>query len=195
MEKVAVRRINEWDAPAVLKIYSPMVEAGLSPIDKVSPTLPEMIQRIDRYSYGIGWLMCEIDSTPAGFCCLNEIPYDPTLPLELENLFSVEIQVYVKPEYQKRGVGTALISLMTDIMQYGNRREVFANIPLPNEPAIAFFEKKGFEQISTKNQILRIGKKLKPVDPIAETPTKPYLILNQDYEDAREYAATLVKQL
>ncbi len=194
MEKVAVRRINEWDAPAVLKIYAPYVEAGLSPAEKTPPVLQQLIERIDRYSYGSGWIMCEINSTPAGFCYLTEYPMNEEIPLDLESLFISELQIYVKPEYQRRGVGAALMSLITSIMQYGNKRKIYARIPLADNEAILFFEKMGFVKSEEKDGLFIMQKKLKPVDSSAKMPTKPYLIENEDYESAREYAATLVKQ-
>ena len=98
MAKVAVRRINEWDGPSMLKIYAPYVGTPLAPEDAL-PELQDYIRRIDTYTYGLGWLLCEIDSTPAGFCHLTENRHDP------ENLFSVEFQLYVKAEYQRMGVG------------------------------------------------------------------------------------------
>ena len=70
MKKVAVRRVNEWDGPSMLKIYAPYTE-GLEAFEGEPPELQEYIQRIDRYTYGLGWILCEIDSTPSGFCCLT----------------------------------------------------------------------------------------------------------------------------
>lgn len=195
MTKVAVRRINEWDGPSMLKIYGPYVENGVAAPEETIPALSEYIQRIDRYTYGLGWILCEIDSTPAGFCFLTEDRNDP------KNLFSVELQVYVKPEFQRRGVGKALLSLITSIMEYGNRKKVTVRIMEPNPEAKAFFLSQGFadageekgEKGGVTHPVLVMEKILTPQDPEAERPTKPYLIENADYEAAREYAATLVK--
>ena len=52
-------------------------------------------------TYGLGWLLCEIDYQTAGFCHLSEDPGDP------EDLFSVEFRLYVKQGLLRRGVGTA----------------------------------------------------------------------------------------
>lgn len=195
MKKVAVRRINEWDGPAMLKIYAPYTGTIQAP-EEALPALSDYIQRIDRYTYGLGWLMCEIDSQPAGFCHLTEDILSP------EDPFSVSVQVYVKEECQHMGVGTALLTLITDILNYGNRRNLTARVLLPNEPAIQFFEKQGFlsqlleptsfEKFGQKHDCMIMKKALCPVDPQAKKPTKPYLIENADYEAARERAALLV---
>lgn len=198
MAKVAVRRINEWDGPSMLKIYAPYVQQSLASPESEVPELQEYIQRIDRYTYGLGWLLCEIDSIPAGFCHLTESRDAP------EDPFSVEFQLYVKPDFQRRGVGKALWFLMRDILEYGNRRGVTARVVLPNPAAEAFFPAMGFtrretllrgaEKFGKYWDVLILEYRLHPKEPGAQRPTKPYLIENADYEASREKAAGLVRQ-
>lgn len=190
MAKVAVRRINEWDGPSMLKIYAPYTGTPAAP-EQEPPALQDYIMRIDRYTYGLGWLLCEIDSTPAGFCHLTEDRHDP------ENLFSVEFQLYVKPEFQRIGVGAALWALMRDIMELGSRKQVFARVGQPNGEAEHFFTAMGFAPYAVEREegreIRVMRYELAPADPAAQRPTKPYLIENLDYEAARERAAKLVR--
>lgn len=197
MEKVAVRRINEWDGPAMLKIYGPYCTASTLAEEEMPPSLGDYIQRIDRYTYGLGWLMCEIDSIPAGFCHLREDRRDP------ENLFSVEFCLYVKPEFQRRCVGKALYTLMERIMEYGHRREVTVRICGENPAARQFFQAMGFVKTQEVDSLEKFGeplpveiwrKTLSPQNPQAVKPIKPYLIENSDYEAAREQAAALVRE-
>ena len=188
MAKIAVRRVNEWDGPSILKIYSPYTGTIHAP-EQEPPELQDYIARIDTYTYGLGWLLCEIDSTPAGFCHLTEDRNDP------KNLFSVEFQLYVKPEFQHRGVGTALWTLMREMMELGSRKQVFARIDPRNREALSFFQAMGFataEETAEGEQLLYYT--LTPLDPCAERPVKPYLLENVDYEAARERAAKLVKK-
>lgn len=183
MAKVAVRRVNEWDGPAMLKIYGQYVGTVCAPEQEL-PALQDYIMRIDRYTYGLGWIMCEIDSEPAGFCHLTEDAEDP------KNLFSVELQMYVKNEFKRMGVGTALWSLMRDIMQLGSRRQVTVRFNSDNKEAAEFFAAMGFVN-SGNGGTMRYT--LTPADETAERPTKPYLIENVDYERVREQAAAQVK--
>ncbi len=192
MEKVVVRRVNEWNGPAMLKIYAPYTGTPAAP-EQEPPELQDYIRRIDRYTYGLGWLLCEIDSVPAGFCCLTEDRSHP------ENLFFVEFQVYVKPEFQRRGVGKALWSLRRNMREYGNRRRVFARVGRPNPAAERFFAAMGFSpsgrEWEEEREVSVFRYDLTPSDPGAERPVKPYLIENLDYERARERAALLVREV
>lgn len=197
MQKVNVRRVNEWDAPAMLKIYGPYADAGLCVPESGAPPLADYISRIDRYTYGRGWIMCEIDNVPAGICVITEAVRDP------ENPFVSDIEIYVKPEFQRRRVGTALFSLMRDIMQHGNRRGVYAPMLAGNKAAHSFFTSLGFEPVPGDDaagtpdedgkELLFLYRSLAPDQADAALPTKPYLIENADYEAAREKAALLVK--
>lgn len=190
MARVAVRRVNEWDGPSMLKIYAPYVGTPQAP-EPALPPLQDYIRRIDTYTYGLGWLLCEIDSTPAGFCHLTENRLDP------QNLFSVEFQLYVKPDCLRRGVGRALWTLMRDMMELGSRKEVFARVDRENPEGQAFFEAMGFapvgEEESEGRKVTVYRYALTPADPDASKPIKPYLLINQDYEAARERAALLVR--
>lgn len=191
MEKVNLRRINEWDAPAMLKIYAPYVEAGACIPESTAPTLPEYITRIDKYTYGRGWIMCEIAGVPAGICHIRETEAEP------DNGFVSDIEIYVKPEFKRRHVGTALFAFMRDIMEHGNRKKVFADIFADNEEGMAFYESLGFTLCGAGRDVrgratVRMCRELSPKKPEAETPTKPYLINNHDYERVRELAQEIV---
>lgn len=171
----------------MLKIYAPYVENTNCTPDTAVPTLPEYIQRIDRYTYGRGWIMTEIDSASAGFCLLTD------RDVEKGDWFTADIQLYVAPEYQRRGVGTSLYDLMLAIMHHANYRRVTAHIALPNDAAIAFHKKMGFSPVREEDGMLLMARDIEPENAGAERFTKPYLIENADYERAREHAATLVR--
>lgn len=172
----------------MLKIYAPYVENTNCTPDAAVPSLQDYIQRIDRYTYGRGWIMTEIDSATAGFCLLTE------RGVEKGDLFTADIQLYVAPEYQRRGVGASLYDLMLAIMHHANYRRVTAHVPLPNDAAAAFHEKMGFRPVREENGVLLMAREIEPENPGAERFTKPYLIENADYERAREHAATLVRE-
>ncbi|WP_099205951.1 GNAT family N-acetyltransferase [Scatolibacter rhodanostii] len=184
--KVNIRRANEWDAPAVLKIYAPFA-GKLSAPDAECPLLLEMIERIDRYTYGYGWLVCEIDGVPAGFCYVTEHKNEP------KNPFKLDLYIFVKEEFQHRCVGKGLFCLLSRILEYGNRRQIFVHLAQEDKQAFTFFHRLGFEEIETTAEVILMKYELCPDNAMADCITKPYLIDNKAYEDNREHAQNLVK--
>lgn len=189
MARTAVRRVNEWDGPSMLKVYTPYTGTPAAP-EREAPDLQAYVRRIDRYTYGLGWLLCEIDHQTVGFCHLSE---DPAAP---EDLFTVEFQLYVKQGMCRRHIGTALWELMRDMLEMGNRRRVVCRVHRENQAALAFFRAMGFvpleEKLPEEPEKLWLAYHLRPWDPAAPKPTKPYLVEAADYEAAREKAASLV---
>lgn len=189
MARTAVRRVNEWDGPSMLKVYTPYTGTPAAPEGEV-PDLQAYVRRIDRYTYGLGWLLCEIDHQTVGFCHLSE---DPAAP---EDLFTVEFQLYVKQGMCRRHIGTALWELMRDMLEMGNRRRVVCRVHRENQAALAFFQAMGFVPLEgeppEEPEKLWLAYHLRPWDPAAPKPTKPYLVEAADYEAAREKAAALV---
>ena len=189
MARTAVRRVNEWDGPSMLKVYTPYTGTTAAP-EREAPDLQAYVRRIDRYTYGLGWLLCEIDHQTVGFCHLSE---DPAAP---EDLFTVEFQLYVKQGMCRRHIGTALWELMRDMLEMGNRRRVVCRVHRENQAALAFFRAMGFVPLEEKPpeepEKLWLAYHLRPWDPAAPKPTKPYLVEAADYEAAREKAAALV---
>lgn len=189
MARTAVRRVNEWDGPSMLKVYTPYTGTPATP-EREAPDLQAYVRRIDRYTYGLGWLLCEIDHQTVGFCHLSE---DPAAP---EDLFTVEFQLYVKQGMCRRHIGAALWELMRDMLEMGNRRRVVCRVHRENQAALAFFQAMGFVPLEgeppEEPEKLWLAYHLRPWDPAAPKPTKPYLVEAADYEAAREKAAALV---
>lgn len=189
MGRTAVRRVNEWDGPSMLKVYAPYTGTHMAP-EQEPPGLQEYVQRIDRYTYGLGWLLCEIDHQTVGFCHLSEDPSQP------EDLFSVEFQLYVKQGLSRRRIGTALWQLMREMMEMGNRRRVLCRVDRENQAALDFFTAMGFVPLAgdppEEPEKAWLVYQLAPWAPQAAKPTKPYLVEAEDYEAARERAADLV---
>ena len=53
MARTAVRRVNEWDGPSMLKVYTPYTGTPAAP-EGEAPDLQAYVRRIDRYTYGLG---------------------------------------------------------------------------------------------------------------------------------------------
>ena len=172
---VCVRRVNEWDAPAMLKIYAEAIEDGLSPHEREVPELSEFVRRVDRYTYSRGWTLADVDGRCAGFAVAHECldaPDDPYL---------LDVEVYVLRSMRRCGVGSAVAGLI--------------RLPESNAGAVAFFESIGYGFLrrdahfrlkdSAPEAWVVLECRLSPADPNPMRPTKPYLVLSADYEAAR----------
>lgn len=177
--RTLVRTVNEWDAPTMLKIYNNYIDTNTCS-DTSLPSIAEFVKRIDKYTYGFGWLLSEIDSETAGFCVLSENSYNPA------DMFSAEINLWVKPNLMRRGVGDSLYHMMFGLMELGDKRKVFARINLPNSDAIAFHKhwgfhevetvKNGFEKNGDKFDVLVMERDLTPSKPNAIKSIKPIIV-------------------
>lgn len=186
---VCVRRVNEWDAPAMLKIYAEAIEDGLSPHEREVPELSEFVRRVDRYTYSRGWTLADVDGRCAGFAVAHECldaPDDPYL---------LDVEVYVLRSMRRCGVGSAVAGLIRDLAELGNRRALRVRLPESNAGAVAFFESIGYGFLrrdahfrlkdSAPEAWVVLECRLSPADPNPMRPTKPYLVLSADYEAAR----------
>lgn len=72
-------------------------------------------------------------------CCL--IP----LPLKKENQRELSA-IYIQPEFQRRGIGTALLT--EGIKTLRGIREIFVNVEKENKVGTSFYKRKGFKIIS-----------------------------------------------
>ncbi len=177
--RTLVRTVNEWDAPTMLKIYDNYIGTNTCS-DTELPTIAEFVKRIDKYTYGFGWLLSEIDSETAGFCVLSENSYNP------KDMFSAEIKLWVKPNLMRRGVGNSLYHMMFGLMELGDKRKVYARINLPNSDAVAFHKHWGFNEVETlkggfekngdKYDVLVMERDLVPSKPDAIKPIKPIIV-------------------
>ncbi len=187
--KVCVRRVNEWDAPGMLKIYGEAIGEGLSTYEWETPPLWEFVRRVDRYTYGKGWTLCDADGWCAGFAVLHECfdcPDDP---------FAMDVEVYVASHLRRRGIGAAVLGLICDIARMGNKRIIRARFP-KNDELLAFYTQCGFELLRTDTNFQHgddwtVMERRLDV-PEVERPTKPFLVPQDDYERIRrEWGATI----
>ncbi len=58
--------------------------------------------------------------------------------------------IAVVPAHQRRGLGTALLNALIDVARRRRAREVLLEVRADNEPAIAFYQRHGFERIARR---------------------------------------------
>ncbi len=187
--KVCVRRVNEWDAPGMLKIYGTAIDCRQSTYERELPALWEFVRRIDRYTYGKGWTVCDVDGWTAGFAVAHECfdcPDDP---------FMMDVEVYVDGALRRRGIGSAVLGLLRDIAEMGDKKVLRARFP-HSDGTLAFYKSCGFVEIR-RDEGFRPGETWTVVERRlnareVESPTKPFLVPQGEYERIRrEWGATI----
>jgi phosphinothricin acetyltransferase len=139
---VAIRMARPEDAQAILDIYAPYVIDTAITFVSTLPTADEirakMIDIEKRYPY----LVCAIDERVVGFAYANMVR-----PHEAYR-WNAELSVYIDPNYQGRGIATALYTALFQILKAQGFCNLYAVITLPNEASIALHRHFGFRELA-----------------------------------------------
>jgi phosphinothricin acetyltransferase len=146
----AIRPVVEADAHQLLGIYRPFVESTAVSFETVVPTPEEFAARIAKAVAGWQWLVADQDGQCIGYA------YGSSHRERLAYRWSVEVSVYVHPNYHRQGVGRALyVRLLEELAQKGFCNAL-AGTALPNDGSIALHKAVGFESAGV---FKRVGRK------------------------------------
>jgi len=90
------------------------------------------------------WLVAEVDGQVAGYVGSQSV-------LDAADMMNIA----VSPEYRRRGVAKALVN---ELIAYLSKNDVIAlllEVRVSNEPAIALYEKMGFQQVGRRPNYYR----------------------------------------
>jgi ribosomal-protein-alanine N-acetyltransferase len=66
--------------------------------------------------------------------------------------------IAVVPDHQRHGLGTSLLDALIDEARRRRAREVLLDVRADNEPAIALYERHGFERIARRRRYFGAGR-------------------------------------
>lgn len=142
-----MRHVLTDDAPGLLLIYAPVVEASFITFEYVVPSEAEMRARIENGSKQYPWLAAvEDDGTLIGYA------YACSWRARQAYQWSVEVSVYVHPEHQRRGVARRLYRELFRQLKKQGYVVAYGAITLPNPTSIAFHQAMGFQQVGCFQQ-------------------------------------------
>jgi phosphinothricin acetyltransferase len=138
---MTIRLATSGDALQILAIYAPFVEHTATSFETEVPSLDEMRKRIEGTLAHFPWLVLECGEAIAGYAYASAHRSRPAYQ------WSVDVSVYVHPDYRRRKVAKALYTSLLEILILQGYYNAFAGIALPNAASVGFHEAMGFQPI------------------------------------------------
>ena len=67
--------------------------------------------------------------------------------------WAVDVSVYVRPEFQRQGIGRKLYEELFPILERQRLRRAYAGIALPNDASVALHRALGFEEVGVYRRV------------------------------------------
>lgn len=141
---IAVRDADDADMPQIHQIYAHHVLHGLGSFEEVPPDIAEMRRRrADVLARHLPYIVCVLDGRVAGYAYAG--PYRSRSAYR----YTVEDSIYVSPDFQRRGVGRALLAeLVRRCTALGYRQMIAVIGDSGNDGSIGVHAAHGFVQVA-----------------------------------------------
>lgn len=136
-----IRPALEADAPAMLAIYRPYVEATAISFEQEVPSLEEYTTRIRKYITGWAGVVAEAEGEILGYA------YGSSHRERAAYKWSVETTVYVAASEQRRGIGRHLYAVLLPMLKDAGYCNAYAGVALPNPASVALHQAVGFKPV------------------------------------------------
>ncbi|MBV8466802.1 MAG: N-acetyltransferase [Burkholderiales bacterium] len=145
---VNIRPATLDDATAIVAIYNRYVaETAISfeevPVD--GPTMQGRIQGV--LDAGLPWLVAEYGGNVLGYA------YATPWRTRSAYRYAAESTVYLSPDAQGRGIGSALYTALIGQLRERKLHTVIGGIAQPNAASVALHEKLGFKRVAMFEQV------------------------------------------
>lgn len=142
-----IRLVVESDAPAICAIYAPYVEETVISFETTSPSEEEIVARIRKTIGKFPWLVYVTGSQIAGYV------YASAHRERAAYQWSVDVSVYVLPQFQRRNIGRGLYTALFALLSAQGYVNAYAGITLPNTASVAIHEAMGFRPIGVYKEV------------------------------------------
>lgn len=147
-----IRLAVEDDCSSILNIYAPFISDTAITFEYKIPSLKEFGARMAKIQKTYPWLVCEIGGEIAGYAYASR--YGEREAFD----WSVELSIYISPDFQRKSIGKALYCALLDILKLQGFYNAYALVSVPNAKSEKLHESFGFE---TVGQFRNVGYKLK----------------------------------
>jgi L-amino acid N-acyltransferase YncA len=136
-----IRPATIADAPEIARIYEPYVLNTAISFEQTPPTTPEMADRLRAAASKYPWLVALEDEKVVAYAYASSHH-----PREAYR-WSVNVSVYVHPDYFRRGHGRRLVLSLLHELRVRNFATVFAGVTVTNEASSKLWESLGFSPV------------------------------------------------
>ena len=133
-----IRIATEKDIPQILAIYGPYVEDTTVSFEYTVPTEGTFLERFRTVTAQFPWLVWEEEEKVLGYA-YGSPPY-----ARAAYGWCAEPSVYLAPQAQRRGIGTALYAALERILALQGYQVLYALVTSENDASMAFHRKNGY---------------------------------------------------
>jgi phosphinothricin acetyltransferase len=142
-----IRLVTHKDAAGIAEIYGPFVESTPISFEIEPPDELEIQKRIEGILPAHPWLVCEQGGRVVGYAYASRhrarAAYD----------WSVDMSVYVHPDFQRRGIGRGLYVSLVRILRAQGFFNAYAGVTLPNPGSVGLHESIGFQAVGVYRNV------------------------------------------
>lgn len=151
MSEVIIRRVEQWDLPALLDIYNHYVRETPVTFDIEPRTLAQRQAWLDGLA-NTGRYQCFVaakDGVAIGWASSH--PYKDRAAYDT----TVMSSIYLAPEMMGQGIGRRLYSALFDALEGEDIHRIFGGITQPNEASVRLHLAFGFEPVGVYREVGR----------------------------------------
>lgn len=147
--EILLRDAGPSDLPAIQAIYAGHVLTGTASFEEEAPTVADMGERLAAVQgAGLPWLVAAAEGSIAGYA------YASRFHSRSAYRFTVEDSIYLAPEFQRRGIGRALLAELIVRCTALGLHQMMARIgDSANLASIRLHEAAGFTPAGTLEQV------------------------------------------
>lgn len=141
MYNAEIRFAEIDDSRRILEIYAPYVAETALTFTSTIPSVEEVAQTMLDIKKRFPYLVCSMDDEVVGFAfAFRQNPH------EAQN-WNAELSIYIDPEYQGKGIATALYTALFQLLKIQGYCNLYAVITIPNEASVALHRHFGFKEL------------------------------------------------
>jgi|ERR1035438_3752472 phosphinothricin acetyltransferase len=136
-----IRPVQLADAQALVDIYNPFIRDTIITFEEEEIAAKEMASRIAKVTDAYPWIVLEEGGVVLGYA------YGSTWRTRHAYRFATETTIYLAPQGQGKGLGTALYEALLVGLKQRGFHSALGCLGLPNEPSVRLHEKLGFHKV------------------------------------------------